>query len=182
MTDTELTGTNVRKGISIYRAADAVELEKTDFMTQDASSPHPPEALIERIGAGAAAGGQLKVLVRDAGGFSLVHIWFKPNFPLPRHTHNVDCMYYVISGGAVMGNVTLRPGDSFFVPAGAPYQYSAGPDGVEVLEIRHGAEQFDIKLSDIGEDRWEALADVVIANQKQWSEMPTSPTYAANAS
>jgi quercetin dioxygenase-like cupin family protein len=177
-----MTDTTGRKGISIHRAADAPALEKTDFMTQDPSTPHPPPAVIERIGAGAAAGAQLKVLVRDAGGFSLVHIWFKPNFPLPRHTHNVDCMYYVISGCVVMGNVTLRAGDSFFIPAGAPYQYSAGPDGVEVLEIRHGAEQFDIKLTDIGEDRWQAMAEVVIANQEQWAEMPTSPTYAANAS
>jgi quercetin dioxygenase-like cupin family protein len=177
-----MTETVSKKGISIYRAADAIDLDKTDFMTYDPASPQPPREVMENVGAAAATGSQLKVLVRDAGGFSLVLIWFKANYPLPRHTHNVDCMYYVISGSAVLGNVTLRAGDSFFVPAGAPYQYTAGPDGVEVLEIRHGAEQFDIKLADIKTRGWKALAEAVIANQERWSEMPTSPTYAANAS
>ena len=36
-----------------------------------------------------------------------------------------------------MGNQVLRAGDSFFIPAEAPYVYTAGPDGVEILEIRH---------------------------------------------
>jgi PAS domain S-box-containing protein len=55
-------------------------------------------------------------------------------------------MYYVISGEAHMGNQVLRAGDSFFVPADAPYVYTAGPDGVEVLEIRHNVAQFDMKI------------------------------------
>ena len=67
---------------------------------------------------------------------SLVHAWFGPGYRLPRHTHSADCLYYVISGSAVLGNHTLRAGDGFFVPANAPYQYDAGPEGVEVLEIR----------------------------------------------
>jgi quercetin dioxygenase-like cupin family protein len=121
------------------------------------------------------------VLVRDAGGFSLVYLWFKENYPLPRHSHNVDCMYYVISGSAVVGKQTLRAGDSFFVPAGAPYQYNAGPDGVEVLEVRYGVDQFDIKLSEATPARWQAMAKVVAANRDRWAVPEASPTFAANS-
>jgi mannose-6-phosphate isomerase-like protein (cupin superfamily) len=172
-----MAATGRKRGVSIYRATDAVYLGETDFMT--APETPPP---VRSLGANAATGGQVKVLVRDAGGFSLVHVWFKANYPLPRHSHNVDCMYYVISGSAVMGNRTLRAGDSFFVPADAPYQYTAGPEGVEVLEVRHGAEQFDIKLSNTDVGPWEAFAAAVEAHQEEWERTPVSPTFAANAS
>jgi mannose-6-phosphate isomerase-like protein (cupin superfamily) len=173
--------TRQKHGITIYRASDAVDLQETDFMTPAASSEDVSRGLGQSISAGAGAGAEAKVLVRDAGGFSLVYLWFKANYPLVRHSHNVDCMYYVISGSAVMGRQTLRPGDSFFVPAGAPYQYNAGPDGVEVLEVRHGVAQFDIKLSEATPARWQAMAEVVKANRDQWVESVTSPTRAANS-
>jgi mannose-6-phosphate isomerase-like protein (cupin superfamily) len=170
-----------QQGISIYRTSDAVDLSDTDFMTPAEMPPEVAKGMSESMAAGAAAGGQVKVLVRDAGGFSLVHVWFKANYPLVRHSHNVDCMYYVISGSAVMGSQTLRSGDSFFVPASAPYQYTAGPQGVEVLEVRYGAEQFDIKLANVSAARWQAMAKAVKANRDRWAETPTSPTFAANS-
>ncbi len=169
-----------RRGISIHRAADAADMAETDFMTAPEPPPRGALEMQARLGDDAAAGSELKVLVRDAGGFSLLHVWFKGNYRLPRHTHNVDCMYYVISGSAIMGKQTLRAGDSFFVPAGAPYRYSAGPDGVEVLEVRHGAKQFDIKLLDDGPDQWDALAGVMESNKVAWSRQPVSPTFLAN--
>jgi mannose-6-phosphate isomerase-like protein (cupin superfamily) len=173
--------TKQKHGITIYRASDAIDLSETDFMTRADTSEQVSRGIGESVRAGAATGSEVKVLVRDAGGFSLVYLWFKANYPLPRHSHNVDCMYYVISGSAVMGSQTLRPGDSFFVPAGAPYQYSAGPEGVEVLEVRHGATQFDIQLSEATPARWQAMAEVVKANRDGWAEMATSPTYSANS-
>lgn len=175
-----MAATEKKRGLSIHRAADSVDLAETDFMLSPQTPDGSDYTVSETVGADAAAGAQLKVLVRDAGGFSLVYIWFKANYPLPRHSHNVDCMYYVISGSAVMGNQTLRPGDSFFVPADAPYQYSAGPDGVEVLEIRHGAEQFDIRLTS-NPDLFRAMAETMAANRDRWLQEPTSPTFAANA-
>ncbi len=36
-----------------------------------------------------------------------------------------------------MGTEELGPRDSFFVPSDVPYSYRPGPDGVELLEIRH---------------------------------------------
>jgi mannose-6-phosphate isomerase-like protein (cupin superfamily) len=170
-----------RRGITVFRATDAVDLEKTDFMTYAPQASEDASQLRRSVGAQAAAGSQVKVLVRDAGGFSLVHAWFKANYPLPRHSHDVDCMYYVISGAAVMGRQTLRAGDSFFVPAGAPYQYTAGAEGVEVLEVRHGIRQFDIKIAGDDPGRWKALAEAAASNGATWEQQPTSPTFAANA-
>jgi hypothetical protein len=77
---------------------------------------------------------------RVKGGMSLLHVWFGPHFPLWRHSHPGlgDCLYYVISGQAIMGSRVLGAGDGLFVPNGLPYKYRAGPEGVEVLEFRPG--------------------------------------------
>jgi len=172
--------TERRQGISIFRAAEATDLMATDFMSAPEMSQAAREGLGGAVGAGAATGAEVKVLARDAGGFSLVHVWFKANYPLPRHSHDADCMYYVISGSAVMGNQTLRAGDAFFVPGDAPYQYNAGPEGVEVLEVRHGVARFDMKIPDASPQRWKAMVDTVEANRAGWAELSVSPTFAAN--
>ena len=91
-------------------------------------------------------------------------------------------MYYVVSGSLSMGNQTLRAGDSFFVPANAPYVYNAGPDGVEVLEIRHGVRQFDMKIPDASAGRWQEMVEVTVNNRERWQTEATSPTMAANQS
>jgi quercetin dioxygenase-like cupin family protein len=172
-----------RRGITIHRAADAVDIQQTDFMAAPTMSDEAKAALGAVVANGSATGAAVKVLVRqtdEEGGFSLLHIWFKAGYPLPRHSHDADCMYYVISGEAIMGNQTLRAGDSFFVPADAPYVYEAGPDGVEVLEIRHGCDRFDMKIPDASEARWQAMTDAVIAGRDRWAAEPTSPTFAAN--
>jgi hypothetical protein len=98
------------------------------------------------------AGQTIKVLFRQSeeeGGFSLVCAW-KSHFVLPRHSHDADCLYYVVAGTAVIGNRVLTAGDGFFAPGRAPYRYSAGPDGVEVLEFRH-ARSFDMKVTETNE-------------------------------
>jgi quercetin dioxygenase-like cupin family protein len=174
-----VTVTERKRGISIYRAAEAADLDDTDFMTPPEMGQSAP-AVDSDVASGAADGSAIKVLARDAGGFSLVHAWFKAHFPLPRHSHNADCMYYVISGAAVMGSQTLRAGDSFFVPADAPYGYTAGPEGVEVLEVRHGVEQFDIKLKGDGSDRVK-LGEAILAHRDEWAATKVSPTFEANA-
>jgi quercetin dioxygenase-like cupin family protein len=176
-----MTTTRHKRGITIYRAAEAPNLEATDFMSAPEMSPEARAGLSQSTRAGIVDGGVVKVLARDDDGFSLVHVWFKANYPLPRHSHDADCMYYVISGSAVMGNQVLRPGDAFFVPADAPYQYDAGPDGVEVLEVRHGTSRFDMQIPDVGAARWQAMADAVEANRGRWAAEPVSPTFAANA-
>lgn len=172
-----------KRGISIYRAQDAVPLQDTDFMTAPEMTPETAQAFGASVTGGLSSGALVDVLVRQAdaeGGFSLVRLWFKPHYPLVRHTHDADCLYYVLSGAAVMGNRTLRTGDAFFVPADAPYRYTAGPDGVEVLEIRHGVSQFNMVVPDEPPGRWRAMEEAAAANGAGWSAMATSPTMVAN--
>lgn len=127
-------------------------------------------------GASVLNGQIIKVLFRqeaEDGGFSLVYSWFKPNFLLPRHSHNADCLYYVVTGTAHLGQQVLRAGDGFFVPADAPYQYSAGPEGVEVLEFRKTG-SFDMKITDDTE-RYAKIFAVAAANAANWSSMTAPP-------
>jgi quercetin dioxygenase-like cupin family protein len=178
-----MTMTERRRGITFYRAADAPDLQATDFMSAPEMSTETKVRLGAAVAAGSGTGAEVKVLARQSeeeGGFSLLHVWFKPNYPLPRHSHDADCMYYVISGAVVMGNQTLRAGDAFFVPTDAPYQYTAGADGVEVLEVRRGVQQFDMKIPDASPQRWEAMVEATVANRGRWAEMAVSPTFAAN--
>jgi mannose-6-phosphate isomerase-like protein (cupin superfamily) len=175
--------THTRKGVKIFRAAEGVDLQQTDFMAAPTMSDDARAGLGKLVGTGAAEGAQVTVLSRsaaDSGGFSLVHCWFKAEYPLPRHSHDADCMYYVISGEAHMGNQVLRAGDSFFVPADAPYGYTPGPDGVEILEIRKDCDRFDMQIADVSPERWQAMADTSAAHRERWTSERTSPTIAAN--
>jgi mannose-6-phosphate isomerase-like protein (cupin superfamily) len=161
--------TSDRRGLSIFRAGEAPTLEETGMMAPMSMRPGVAERVGEDLGA-FLDGSELRVLFGrpgDPGSPSLVHVWFKPNYPLPRHTHDVDCLYYVVSGSAVMGNQVLEAGDGFFVPADAPYQYNAGPDGVEVLEFRN-ARSFDIKVTEDDPARWDAMIATANGQRAAW--------------
>jgi hypothetical protein len=110
--------------------------------------------------------GQTVKLLFSAPGFSLTYAWFKSGFPLPRHSHNFDCLYYIVAGSLALGTETLRAGDGFFVPGDAPYTYVPGPDGVEVLEFRH-AERFNIKFM-VAPSFWSRAVETVRAERSNW--------------
>jgi mannose-6-phosphate isomerase-like protein (cupin superfamily) len=172
-----------RSGVRIYRAADAPDLRASGFGAGGdyAAQPELQEYAAELV---EASGNDSRVLVRqtpEEGGYSLVYLWFKPHFPLFRHRHEDDCLYVVVSGTAIMGNQTLQPGDSFFVPAEAPYSYNAGPDGVEVLEIRHNVERFTTIYATNTEGRMQEARDAARANADSWRAMTAGPLLAANA-
>jgi mannose-6-phosphate isomerase-like protein (cupin superfamily) len=174
----------VRRGIKLYPAADAIDNALTGFRGEGAASPEAVARMTELNEAGLASGIQSMMLFRqraDEGGFSAVLVWLKPNYPLVRHSHASDCMYFVVSGSATMGNVTLRAGDSFFAPSGAPYSYTAGADGIEVLEIRHGVDSIGgTTVADPAPEVWDRFMDAVVANRERWATMDVSPTFAAN--
>ncbi|CAN7267789.1 hypothetical protein LJR225_001305 [Phenylobacterium sp. LjRoot225] len=155
----------------IFRANDAValgmEMMPLDNVSEaDAQAMSGPTSPEEQIGA------FVKVLYADeAVGISVAYSWFKPNFILPRHSHNADCAYYVISGEAHLGTEILRAGDGFFIPAGGNYQYAAGPEGVEVLEFRTAA-QFNMRLSGNSEAAWRRIAENAAANHQRWRSEP----------
>jgi quercetin dioxygenase-like cupin family protein len=119
------------------------------------------------------AGQRVRVLFKGEGadGFSLVHARFAPGYRLPRHSHSADCLYYVVSGEAHMGSRVLKPGDGFFILAEAPYAYTAGPEGVEVLEFRH-ATTFDIKIRDKTLEHWKPVIEAIKAHGESWAPAP----------
>ncbi|WP_157186764.1 cupin domain-containing protein [Nocardia jiangxiensis] len=92
----------------------------------------------------------------DPDGYSLAKVSLAPEVILPAHTHNVDCLYYVVAGWLQLGRRRLDPGAGFYVPRGARYGYRAGPEGVAVLEFRH-ATKFDIDVSDTRSSTWSEL-------------------------
>ncbi len=172
-----------RRGLSVFRAKDSVDLTLGDFMGAPEMSEKAGAAFATALRSGLGAGSVVKVLLRqpdEDGAFSLIHLWYKANYPLVRHTHDVDCLYYVISGSASLGNQTLRAGDGFFVPADAPYTYTAGADGVEVLEIRHGVQSFGMRIPDGAPLQWDQLQDAAVTNRADWERETVSPTFAAN--
>jgi quercetin dioxygenase-like cupin family protein len=174
-----------RRGISIFRADQATPLLETDFMAM-------PEMTGEALAAGgpeifmaSAPGTDARIVVQqtpDDGGFSILRVWFKPDYPVLRHSHDTDCLYYIVSGCALMGSQTLRTGDGFFVPAGAPYGYTAGPEGVELLEIRHGVDRFDTTMLESSATTWAATADTIASHRPAWEASTVSPTLVANRS
>ena len=88
-------------------------------------------------------GSVTKLLYGDPGGpgddgLSLVWARFGANYRLPRHSHSVDCLYYVLAGEIRMGNRVVKAGDGFFAPADAPYGYVAGPEGVHRADLERG--------------------------------------------
>lgn len=171
-----------RSGVRIYRAADAPNLAESDFGARNDFGPHAElKEVVAELGAAAKTASRLLVHQSpEEGGFSLVYLFFKPNFPLFRHRHENDCLYVVISGSATMGSQTLRPGDSFFVPAYAPYAYTAGPDGVEVLEVRHNAERFTVIFADNPPSRLEEAKAAIEENGERWSAISLGPLLRAN--
>jgi quercetin dioxygenase-like cupin family protein len=172
-----------RRGVTIFRAEHATPLLETDFMGMPQMTDEALEAGGPEIFMSSAPGTDVRIAIRqtpEEGGFSILHVWFKADYPVPRHTHNADCLYYIVSGSVVMGSQTLRQGDGFFIPAGAPYGYDAGPDGVELLEIRHNVEQFDLQMLESSAGKWAAIADTIASHRDAWAADAVSPTLTAN--
>ena len=94
-------------------------------------------------------------------------MWFKAAYPLPLHSHNVDCLYYIIAGTIRMGTEDLGPRDSFFIPSGVPYAYKPGPDGVELLEIRQEGHFNFVNLAK-GAAFWDKAAELAAAHRQGW--------------
>ena len=55
---------------------------------------------------------------------------------LPRHSHDVDYIEFVLEGEVHHGNRVLSAGAGVYRPAGAVYTYSAGPNGATIADFR----------------------------------------------
>ena len=100
-------------------------------------------------------------------GMSLTRVWFKSGYPLPLHTHNSDCVYFIVAGSVQMGTESLGPGDGFFVGKEVPYTYTPGPEGVEVLEFRN-TDDFNIRFMAKNSTAWDKTVEQVNRKRDDW--------------
>lgn len=165
-----MTSDDRRRGLELFDHASAPDMHGTAMQRRPTMDDAAREALPEFA---AARGGVAKLLYGDPdgpddGGPSLVWARFGANYHLPRHSHSVDCLYYVLAGALRMGNRTIGPGDGFFAPADAPYGYVAGPDGVELLEFRpRSAYDSQVHESAAG---WSHVLDAARTNRDAWTD------------
>ena len=162
-------GRTSAKAITFYEATEAPLLDDDGMM----APPELDESIYTTLDLTPLAdGSRVTVLFKGEGpdAFSLVHAWFGAGYRLPRHSHSADCLYYVVSGEAIMGSRVIKAGDGFFVKAGQPYAYQAGPEGVQVLEFR-AATSFDMRIVDQTVERWKPIIDAAAANHDRWVEV-----------
>jgi mannose-6-phosphate isomerase-like protein (cupin superfamily) len=95
------------------------------------------------------------------GAMSLLVGDFGPGFTVWRHSHSLDCLYFIIAGEANLGSQKLGAGDGFFVPANHAYSYTAGPQGVRVLELRNGT-SFDMRVLETDMKRYVEKAEALL--------------------
>ena len=155
-----------KRKIAWFNAQDAVSLAESGIMSPADISP---EVLAQVDITPILAGARTRVLFQDPSptGFSLVHAWFGENFPLPRHSHSADCLYYILAGEVHMGTKVIRAGEGLFVPAGRPYTYRAGNGGVELLEFRSST-SFDIKILDKDVAKWKSFVAIAETMRDTW--------------
>ena len=153
---------------ALFRTAESRDFEQSGVMSQGMPTETEMTGAVAAIGAGMLEGTTVRLLF-EMPGLSLTHAWFKSGFPLPRHTHNVDCLYYILAGSLRIGIETLGQGDGFFVGAGVPYSYVPGSEGVEVLEFR-GSNSFDIRLLADNPAFWAKAVETVERSREGWNQ------------
>ena len=72
----------------------------------------------------------------DDDGLSLTIFRIAPGTVLPRHRHDVDYIELVLEGEVHHGNRVIGPGGGVYRSAGAPYTYTAGPEGATIADFR----------------------------------------------
>ncbi|RYE38281.1 MAG: cupin domain-containing protein [Hyphomicrobiales bacterium] len=154
------------KQFKIFRAKDGRGLMQDGCMTVEPMTGAAREGMTKAMEAGMGDGEEISIVV-NMPGFSIANVWFKPGYPLPLHSHSADCWYYIVAGGIRLGTEELGARDTFFIPAGVPYTYKPGPEGVELLEIRT-SNTFDFVNFSKGEKFWEKAVESVVTNRESW--------------
>ena len=106
VTADEHTRAELMNIVSIFRGKDADPAKGIPIMHYGAPPAAAGDAFQRMHEAGVDDGHQTRLLFA-AGGISLVYVWFKSGYPLPRHTHDSDCLYYVIGGSLKLGTEEL---------------------------------------------------------------------------
>lgn len=157
--------------IEIYRAAKGRELGEAMELAMDPATLRGMTAMVQE---GLQDGAFTKVLFSSSvAGMSLTYAWFKKGYPLARHSHSADCLYYVISGGLRYGTELLEAGDGMFVPAGSLYTFATGDEGVEFVEFRT-APSYDMKINQ-GEKAFERQLEQTKTHAAAWKTAVPPP-------
>ncbi|MET0988478.1 MAG: hypothetical protein ABW034_24025 [Steroidobacteraceae bacterium] len=80
-----------------------------------------------------------KIRVREGGTAErpqLIEVYYEPNAEVQLHAHEQDEIIFVRSGLMHAGNRTLHPGDSIYIAGRTFYKFSAGPEGLQMLNFR----------------------------------------------
>ena len=152
---------------AIFRARAAKDYAADGPMYMDQADPQDFSAGGELAAAGFGEGSQVKLLFSRPG-MSLIYVWFKSGFPLPRHSHNADCLYFIVAGSLKLGAEQLGPGDGFFLGVDVPYTYTPGENGVEVLEFRT-SNNFDFKNLGMTPAWMESALEILAERRDGWS-------------
>jgi hypothetical protein len=150
----------------VFRAATAPTLEQTDVLHVEGLTPDIRDGLRGLAAAGIQEGSFAKILI-NVPGFSLAYAWHKSDYPLPLHSHDVDCCYLIIAGELRVGSDTLGKGDGFFVPAGSAYTFATGPEGVEFVEFRQ-ANAWNIVFKYRNPESWAKAAETARERRDTW--------------
>jgi quercetin dioxygenase-like cupin family protein len=164
------------KKMAYFKFEEASNVYESD-MVRDLGGPGAAK-YVESLEAGGSAGALSRILFRHAGGegMSILHVYLKPGLSIPRHSHDADCLYYVVWGELRMGKRRLGQGDGVYVPANSPYTVAAGPDvGAEFLEIRLGTD-FDMQVRDDSDENWQQLIDECAQRKEAWEQEVTYPS------
>lgn len=160
---------------TVFRARDALDYAEAECMEPQPVSEEEQAWSARMYEAGMLEGSKVMLLFSRPG-LSLTYVWFKSGFPLPCHSHDADCAYFIIAGSLRIGTEELGPGDGFFVGKDVPYTYTPGPEGVEVLEIRT-ANHFDIKLlAGKNPAYWQKALVGLMQAKEAWPEQATPPS------
>jgi hypothetical protein len=152
----------------IFRAGDATPYSETSCMEVVGLTSAIVDGIRRASEAGADEANVVKLLF-SIPGMSLTYAWFKSGFPLPLHSHNADCLYYILAGSLRLGSDELGAGDGFFVGSGVPYSYRPGPQGLEVLEFRT-ADSFDIRFLGKTTAFWDKTIGVLEEKRADWAD------------
>jgi hypothetical protein len=161
--------TPAKRVMQIYRAIDGkLEDEDPDAANILPMSQACIDGFARLVDAGMTDGNVVKTLF-DIPGFALTYCWFKPHFPLPRHSHKQDCLYYIVKGDIKLGTERLGAGDGFFLPDGTPYTYDIGDDGVELLEFRTSSDS-NFKAFNHTPKWWDKAEQAIKDNREAWKK------------
>lgn len=179
MTDTAVRNDqeSAQTKFTIFRGGGGETSLDHDVMTYEGIDDAMLKGFELTTAAGVGEGQQVRCLFRTPGpnGVSLCHAWFKSGFMLPRHSHDADCIYYIVAGEVHLGGVVLGKGDGFFVPANSAYTYQAGPQGLELLEFRN-AGAFNIVFKGNELAFWQKVADAAETARANWPAETAPPT------